>query len=552
MPKHQRPKNVHPYSTHRKPNSEHPKAEPFPIDLLPDVVRRYVSEGAESRAADPSIVALPVLITLAASIGLTRKIAPKRAWEAPAILWGAVVARSGSVKSVGYDLALELLKPFEDAEYQAHEIAMRSYKIDDAKHRKAAAGWEKSKKADAPPEAPARPIAKRMVVDDQTVEGLAPLLAENPRGLFLLCDELRGFLESMGAYSSSKGGGRDEARWLTLFDGRPFNVDRKTGRSRIYIPRAGSSVFGTIQPGTLRAAVGKGQVESGFLARMLLVAPDPRAKVWTDAEMSEVTRLAMVEVVSRLKSLEHESIDELPSPIVLPLTEDAKQRFIRFVNTHGQETVRQDDALAAAWSKLEGYALRLALVDHLVRWASGDEACSDCGPVGIVSIESGIELARWFGTEAERAYRLICVSKASDGDADAGNRDVERLREWLQSKGGSATERDIKRGPRRYRENGDLVERDCRTLIKSGRAKWDSGNRTRRIVLVEQTPYGDGDSIDLAHEETGEVPPTASESSTSETESTTTLDCDASTVNTASYAKVSPSPREPSRMEFTL
>ena len=96
----------------------------------------------------------------------------------------------------------------------------------------------------------------------------------------------------------------------------------------------------------------------------------------------------------QLRTLDREIVDRFPKAIVLPLTDEAKERFIRFLNSHGVETLSHDDALAAAWSKLEGYALRLALVHHLTRWASGDASCAADGPVGIESIEAGIEVSR--------------------------------------------------------------------------------------------------------------------------------------------------------------
>lgn len=518
------------------------KPEAFPVDLLPTVVRQYVVEGAEARAADPSIVALPVLVTLAACIGTTRKIAAKRDWTAPAILWGAVVARSGSVKSVGYDLSMELLKVSEDEEHRAHDEALREYRVAKLEHGKALQQWNRVKDGSEPPEAPVPPTGKRLVVDDQTVEGIAPILAENTRGLYLLSDELRGFFDGMGAYSAGSRGGRDEARWLTLFDGRPFNVDRKTNRERIYIPMTGVSVAGTIQPGTLENVVCDGQVESGLLARLLLVMPEPRAKKWTDAEMTETTRLAMQRVVDQLKTLDHETVDGFPNASVLELTDEARRRFIAFVNAHGEETILQEDALAAAWAKLEGYALRLALVDHLARWASGDATCDAAGPVGIESIEVGIELSRWFAHEAERVYSRIGV--ASDSSDDGNDRHVERLVEWLESRGGSATEREIRRGPRRYRE-GENIETDCKALVSSKRATWDVDRKTRRIVLVDLGDSGDGDSSGKSLKKSGDVSPKNAAAVATGPATDADASGDTSQESPSKTTEVSPSPLSP-------
>ena len=62
--------------------------------------------------------------------------------------------------------------------------------------------------------------------------------------------------------------------------------------------------------------------------------------------------------------------------VVLQLTPAAKDVFKAFVNEHAEEAARLDDALAAAWSKLEGCAARLALDHYLLRWALGEPGTS--------------------------------------------------------------------------------------------------------------------------------------------------------------------------------
>lgn len=496
---------------HEKANVEMspiPASEPFPDYLLPLIVRRYVVAGSKARATDCSIVALPILVTLAACIGTSRKISPKPGWTAPAIMWGAVVARSGAVKSVGYDLSYELLQTAEESNDREFADAKKRHKASEIQHRKVLKSWERSKDAGSAPEGSTPPIAKRFLVDDQTIESIALLLGENPRGLYLLSDELRGFFDGMGAYSSGGRVGRDEARWLTLFDGRAFNVDRKTNRERIFIPITGVSVAGTIQPGTLAGVVRNGQVESGLLARLLLTMPTPRAKQWTDATLPEKVSKAMQGVIDRLKTLDHQEVDGFLKPIVLPLTDEARHRFSVYVNAHGIETMQHDDALAAAWSKLEGYALRFALVDHLTRWASGDPDCEHDGAVGLNSIEVGIELSRWFAREAERVYQAIGVSMHQD--LTGNSREVDRLAEWLATRGGSATEREINRGPVRYKgkDKGKThIEDDCRELIASGRAIWQASRKTRRIVLRADSDTGDGNTSPKSTVQSAKVSP---------------------------------------------
>ena len=63
--------------------------------------------------------------------------------------------------------------------------------------------------------------------------------------------------------------------------------------------------------------------------------------------------------------------------------------------------------LAAAWSKLEGYSARFALLVHMIRVESSDTTLANVGAVDEQSIAAGVALSRWFGDEAARVYGII-------------------------------------------------------------------------------------------------------------------------------------------------
>lgn len=524
------------------------KPEPFPVDLLPPAVADYITEGAAARCVDPSMVALPLLVTLAGCIGTRRRIAIKPDWIEPPTIWGAVVAPSGSVKSPGFDLATDLLQDSESSAYREHVEAQAEYRRAKLEYEREASRWKRSKKDDAElPEEPPYPAAKRLQVEDVTIESLHPILAENPRGLLVMVDELRGWFDGMGAYSA-KGSGRDESRWLSLHHARPFSIDRKTNREYRRIELATASVIGTIQPSVLADTMHNGTgVASGMLARLLLVMPPQRPKRWTDDELSADTAKAMQIVANRLRDdLEHDSDGDRIKPIDLSITPEARRRAKAFVNSHGLETYSQTESLAAAWSKLEAYAFRFALLDHLIRWASGDDLSCD-GPIGVESMQAGIELSRWFGAEAERAYAGMGFSEPSSTPEDAGERHVDRLAEWLESHGGSATEREIGRGPRRYRghENEPNIAADCKALIDAGRARWDTSRKTRRIVLATPGDTGDGDTSTKNAWKNAQVSPNTAPSVATAPATLGKRNGDTSTENTGKNAQVSPSPPSP-------
>ena len=91
------------------------------------------------------------------------------------------------------------------------------------------------------------------VCQDCTVEALAVLLEQHPRGLLLARDELSGWVNSFDAYKSCRGA--DVAHWLSMHRAEPIRVDRKTGRRVIYVPRAAISIAGTVQPAVLKTAL---------------------------------------------------------------------------------------------------------------------------------------------------------------------------------------------------------------------------------------------------------------------------------------------------------
>ncbi len=69
--------------------------QPFPTDTLPEPMRGFVVAGAKAMGCDTSYFALPMLTSVAAAIGNTRRIQLKRGWTEPAILWTAIVGDSG-------------------------------------------------------------------------------------------------------------------------------------------------------------------------------------------------------------------------------------------------------------------------------------------------------------------------------------------------------------------------------------------------------------------------------------------------------------------------
>ena len=456
---------------------------PFPVSCLPQPVARFVDIASHAIGCDPSYVALPLLAGLASAVGNTRRIQLKRGWSEPAVVWAAIVGDSGTLKSPALEVALRPVRRRQHAAMKRHAEAVALYETELIQYERDLQDWKRSKAQDAPPVRLEEPKASRCWCDDTTVEALAVLLLHNWRGLLLVRDELSGWLGSFDRYSQGKGA--DAAKWLEMFGGRSIMVDRKSGLSKtIYVPRAAVSVTGGIQPGTLQRALGVEHRENGLAARLLLACPTRKPKRWTEADISHDLENQIESIFERLYSLlPGVDRDGESQPVDLPLTPAAKDAWVAFYDEHAIEQAELTGDLAATWSKLEGYAARLALIVHLIRWAAGDPTLGDADVVDERSVKAGVGLSTWFGHEARRVYGIL--------GEDPEQREHRRLVEMIQSREGAVTTREVQRSSRKY-ANAKDAEQALETLVEAGVGVWEDpkpgpagGRPVRRFVLTQ-------------------------------------------------------------------
>ena len=75
------------------------------------------------------------------------------------------------------------------------------------------------------PSGPREPDHLRILVDDTTVEGLWPILKENPRGVVWQCDEGSTLFGGLNQYKAS-GKGSDRGNIMKLWNGKTIRIDR--------------------------------------------------------------------------------------------------------------------------------------------------------------------------------------------------------------------------------------------------------------------------------------------------------------------------------------
>jgi DNA polymerase I-like protein with 3'-5' exonuclease and polymerase domains len=485
--------------------------QPFPVHCLPEPIREFVRQGQLALGCDPAYLALPALAVAASVIGNARTLRLKRGWEEPSVIWTAVVGDSGTLKSPAFLKAVAHL-------FRLQKRFQLEFKVKQAKYQEDLQAYKESKrqaKGDgaAPGDPPEAPLLQRVVCSDITIEKLAEILEDNPRGTLAARDELSGWLGSFGRYKS-KQGGTDLPAWLEFFRAGHVVIDRKTTeRKNIFIDRAAVSVTGGIQPGVLTRALTPEFLDAGLAARLLLAMPPKLTKRWSEVEVAPEVEQAYHDVLDQLLLLAGDDRDGEPTPHVLQLSPEGKAAWVTFYDHWAREQAAVEGELAAAFSKLEAYAARFALVHHVVgRVARGED---DLVPVAKESIEAGVTLCRWFANEARRIYATLTETK-EEGD-------IRRLVEFLHSHSGRMTARRLRLSNTARYPTVEAAEGALNALAEAGLGAWEEtkagplgGRPSRTLVLHDDTTCfksyetsDDGDEGDDAGDGTGATnPPT--------------------------------------------
>lgn len=253
-------------------------------EYLPPVISRYAFDYAKVMGSAPEIIALTSVATAAASIHDDFRLMPKPdepRWLERACLWTMIVADPGSKKTPAMKLALGPLLEIDRelsavagrkfAEFaEAERVFKINQKVADKRKAKAAAGETVGFEED--PVAPDKPRQERVFISDATIEAVADLCHDNPRGMTFFRDELTGWFGSMDAYSKGAGA-KDRPKWLEAYNGGSMTVDR-IGRGTKFIENWSMSVVGSIQPHVVKAMVAKSQDDGLFQRFMICEVPN--------------------------------------------------------------------------------------------------------------------------------------------------------------------------------------------------------------------------------------------------------------------------------------
>ena len=295
-----------------------PPVPEFDLRLLPEALRPIVEDVGDRMQVPIDFPAVTAVMCLAGAVNRRALIQPKRAdhgWVVVPNLWGGIVASPGQKKSPTISAITGPLRAIEACWRDEHEAASADYERQAEEAELKTSAWRDGFKRAAKgkgeaPERPTfelqRPTGRRLLTSDGTFEALHQLLVDNPAGLFVLRDELTGWLASLDRY------GREEQRafYLESWNGDSgFTLDR-IGRGSVHVEHCCVSLFGGIQPSRLRSylaeALADGPSNDGLIQRFqLLVWPDQQSSwEYRDRSPSLVARERAESVFRRLTAMD--------------------------------------------------------------------------------------------------------------------------------------------------------------------------------------------------------------------------------------------------------
>jgi len=274
--------------------------EALPLSIIPEPLRGWVEDTCHRMQCPLDFVATASVVMAGSVIGAGCGVKPKRLddWVVIPNLWGGAVGRPSVVlKSPAIEQALSPLAKLEmaakedhESEHNIYEAELAGYKaMKDAAHadmKKAYVGnkndgqtLEDAKHFLRNLEKPDEPVWKRYKTNDATIEKMAVLLSENPRGILLIRDELVGLLASWDREDKQQ----DRAFFLEAWNGYGNYTSDRIGRGTTYTENMCVSIFGGIQPAKLLKYLHQatnGYQNDGLIQRLqLLVYPD-EPKQW--------------------------------------------------------------------------------------------------------------------------------------------------------------------------------------------------------------------------------------------------------------------------------
>jgi putative DNA primase/helicase len=385
-----------------------PDVAQFDLELMPESFRPLVKDVAERMQVPMDFPAVAAIATLAGVTNRRAMIQPKRndhTWTVVPNLWGGIIAPPGMLKSPVLSCMTQPARAIESEWRKAHEQDEQDYQTAQESQKLEIAAWEQeykkaAKKRDSKERPPkpqcslAQPVLRRLMTSDATFESLHCVLSENPAGLFLLRDELTGWLAGL----ERQGREQERAFFLECWNGDAAHTIDRIGRGSVFVPHACVSLFGGIQPARLRSyladAMRDGPSNDGLVQRFQLMVWPTTSPAWLyidrQPDMNALERAG--QVYRRIASL------DATNPLRLQFDDEAQALFEQWL-TDLEQRIRGEEIAPVMQAHLSKYRSLMPSLALLFALADGR---TDCVPISQTRL--ACDWCEYLETHANRVY----------------------------------------------------------------------------------------------------------------------------------------------------
>jgi hypothetical protein len=424
-----------------------PPVEPFPVDVLPGPAARLATEGADAIGCPADFLGVPIFAVAGGTIGRSVSLMLKPGYFAGATTFIGNIGPPSDGKTPALKAVVAAVRAIDDVLAAEHAHAMERWKAE------ADMASPDGKKRKAPP--PPKP--RRIDIDDATMEVLPVILADNPRGLVMIRDELSAFILGMNQFKGGKGNDRSNA--LKIWSGDRIVKDRVNHEANIPIrcPHPALTIVGGLTPDMLGELADPRGRADGFIDRFLLAYPDPlHVADWSDRGIPDDVADDWRELIARLWMRPLDARDGRSLPHVARFTPEGEARWVEHYNRQSAEMNAGDFSphLRGPWGKLREYAGRLTLILTMMHHAADPTADPLKVPmVGPRRVDDAWRLIGYFKSHARRVHAAI-----ASGPSNGTTRAVKAILDWIRDgRRASFSEAEF-RHARRWIADEDLAD----------------------------------------------------------------------------------------------
>jgi len=378
-------------------NSRKGNLYPFPYEVFPLEMQEIIKYTNESLNYPIDFISASMLYASSLVIGNTYRVEVKKSWIESPLLFIVNVGAPGSNKSHPLDFALKPILERQAKNYAEYQQKNKEYER--------VLNLSKDERDEEGVEELVKPFWERYTVTDFTPEALNQVHKANKRCTGVYADELAAWFKNFNRYHN----GADQEFWLSAWSTKQITIDRKTGEP-IFIPLPFIPVGGNIQPTILSELAKDRRAHNGFMDRILYAFPQGLKKPYiNENEISDELIDRWKSVIDNLFKLDLKFDEFLnPQPEILRFNPTAREKFYAWSyyntdlcnNTESEET-------KGIYIKLENYAIRLALILEILKWACEGESARPLENIGIEAVDGALKLIEYFRQTALMVNSII-------------------------------------------------------------------------------------------------------------------------------------------------